>query len=215
MKVTKSKSSKKNKTKQKKREEIQYQFLIAVIAVGFIYYFFFESEYIGGDYKYDLFVFWIPVIVGLLLIVKFNILSIDWNDILPTLKEEKNIFSKIIYLPLLFLLHFFLAVMYFWIPANIIFDVFNKIESNNNIIETYTLKVDEFHHSSGRSGSTLVRFTFKDKKERIKVSYKDIKPYLDKNPDDFQVKIEVKKGIWNYYILETWDIKELSNIKSP
>jgi hypothetical protein len=105
--------------------------------------------------------------------------------------------------------------MYFWIPSNIIFDSINKIESNKNVIETYILKVHDFHHSTGRSGSNLIRFIFKGKKERIRVSYEDIKPYLDKNPDDFQVSIEVKKGIWNYYILETWDIKELSDSKSP
>ncbi|WP_298392416.1 hypothetical protein [Flavobacterium sp.] len=215
MKVTKSKPSKTTKTKQKKREEIQYQFLIAVLVIGLIHYFFIESKYIGGDYRYDLFVFWIPVIVGFLLIVKFNILSIDWKDILTNIRKEKNIFHKIIYLPLLFLVHFMLAVMYFWIPANIIFDGINKIESNKNVIETYTLKVHEFHHSSGRSGSTLVRFIFKGEKEHIKVSYEDIKPYLDKNPNDFQISIEVKKGIWNYYILENWDIKELLEIKSP
>jgi hypothetical protein len=215
MKTTKSKSSKINKTREKKREEIQYKFLIAILVIGVIHYYLFESEYIGDDNRYDLFVFWIPVVVGLFLIVKFNILSIDWNDILPTIRKEKNIFHKIIYLPFLFLMHFMLAVMYFWIPSNIIFDSINKIESNKNVIETYTLKVHDFQHSSGRSGSNLIRFIFKGKKERIRVSYEDIKPYLDKNPDDFQVSIEVKKGIWNYYITETWDIKELSNSNSP
>lgn len=126
MKTTKSQPSKINKTREKKREEIQYKFLIAILVIGVIHYYFFESEYIGSDNRYDLFVFWIPVIVGLFLIVKFNILSIDWKDILPTIRKKKNIFYKIIYLPFLFLMHFMLAVMLFWIPSNIIFDGINK-----------------------------------------------------------------------------------------
>lgn len=215
MKTPKSKHSKINKTREKKREEIYYKYLIATILVGVIHYYFIESDYIGGDYRYDLFVFWIPVIVGLFLIVKFNILLIDWNDILPDIRKEKNIFYKIIYLPFLFLIHFMLAVMLFWIPSNIIWDGINKIESNKNVIETYTLKVYDFHHSTGKGDSNRIRFTFNGEKESIKTSYQDIIPYLDKNPDDFEVTIEVKKGIWNYYILESWDIKELPNSKTP
>jgi hypothetical protein len=94
MKITKSKSTKINKTIEKKREEIQYKFLIAILVIGVIHYYFFESEYIGSDNRYDLFVFWIPVVIGLFLIVKFNILSIDWKDILPTIRKEKIFFIK-------------------------------------------------------------------------------------------------------------------------
>ena len=50
-----------------------------------------------------------------------------------------------------------------------------------------------------------------EKNESIKTSFKDIEPFLEKNPDNFQIIIEVKKGIWNYYILESWKIKEVLN----
>ena len=198
-------------SRQKKQEDIKNKYLITTIVIGLIHYYFIESIYIGRDNRYYLFVFWIPVLVGLVLIIKFNILSIDWNDILPTIKNEKNIFIKIIYIPLLFSMHFILSVIIFWIPSNIIWDSINKIESNKNQIETHTLKVNGFHHHSGRGGSNRIRFNFKGEKESIKTSYQDIKPYLEKNPDDFQVIIEVKKGIWSYYVLQSWDIKEVSN----
>jgi hypothetical protein len=200
-----------NKTKQKKREEFYYKYFITTLVIGVIHYYFFESHYLGSDTRYDLFVFWIPVIVGFTLIVWYNILSIDWNDILPTIKKEKNIFYKIIYVPFLFLMHFMLSIMIFWIPSNIIWDSINKIQSNKNDIEMYTLKVDNFHHSTGKSGSNQIRFIFNGEYESIKVSYQDIKPYLDQNPNDFQVIIEVKKGIWNYYVLQTWDIEVVPN----
>ena len=198
-----------NKTKQKKLEEIRYRYLIATMVIGLFYYMFIESQYIGGDIRYDFFIFWIPVLIGLILIIKFNFLSVQWNEIFPTLRKEKNVFLKIIYLPILFLKHFIISVIFFWIPSSIVWDCVNKIESNNSPIESHVLTVYDFHSSSGRTGSNKIRFKFRDKTESIKTSYKDIEPFLEKNPDNFQVIIEVKKGIWNYYILESWEIKEV------
>lgn len=209
MKKYKSKTT--NNTQQKKRENIQYKYFMTTIVIGVIHYYFFESHYIGSDNRYALFVFWLPVLVGLVLIVRLNILSIDWNDILPTIKKEKNILLKIIYLPFLFFVHFILSVIIFWIPSNIIWDSINKLESDKNQIETYTLKINDFHHSSGKGGSNRIRFRFKGENESIKTSFQDIKPYLNKNPDDFKVIIDLKKGIWNYYLIESWDIKEVPN----
>lgn len=200
-----------NKTKEKKREEFQYKYLMATIAIGVIYHYFFESYSIGSDSRYDVFVFWLPVTIGLLLIVRFNVLSIDWKDILPTIKKEKNIFYKIIHIPFLILMHFMLSVIIFWLPANIIWDTLNKIESNKNPVETYIIKADEFHRSTGRRSSNKIYFTFKGKTESIRTTYEDIKSFLDKNPNNFRVIIDVKKGIWNYYVLQSWDIKEVSN----
>ncbi len=201
-------SKKLNKTKQKKYEEIRYRYLIASMVIGLLYYMFIESQYIGGDKRYDFFIFWIPVLIGLILIIKFNFLSVQWNEIFPTLRNEKNVFLKIIYIPILFLKHFIISVIFFWIPSNIVWDCVNKIESYKSPIETYVLTVYDFHSSSGRTGSNKIRFKFKDETESIKTSYKDIEHYLKKNPEDFQVIIEVKKGIWNHYILESWEIKE-------
>ena len=200
-----------NKTKQKKREEFQYKYLMATIAIGVIYHFFFESYSIGSDTRYDVFVFWLPVIIGLILIVSFNVLSIDWNDILPTIKKERNIFYKIIYFPFLVLMHFMLSIIIFWIPADIIWDNFNRMESNKNQTETYITKADKFQRSTGRSGSNKIYFSFKGKSESIRTSFKDIKPFLEKNPNDYEVIVDLKKGIWNYYVLQSWDIKEVSN----
>jgi hypothetical protein len=200
-----------NKTKQNKREEFYYKYFITTLVIGVIHYYFFESHYLGSDFRYDLVVFWTPVVVGLILIVRYNILSMDWHDILPAIKKEKNIFYKIIYAPFLFIMHFMLSVLIFWIPSNIIWDSINKIESNKNDSKKYTLKVDNFHHSTGKGGSNQIQFIFKGKNENIKVSYQDIKPYFDQNPNDFQVIIEVKKGIWNYYVLQSWDIEVVPN----
>ena len=204
-------SKKPNKTKQKKHEEIRYRYLIAAMVIGLFYYMFIESKCIGGDIRYDFFIFWIPVLSGLILIIKFNFLSVQWNEIFSLLRKEKNFFLKIIYLPILFLKHFIVSVIFFWIPSNIVWDCVNKIESKKSLIETYVLTVYDFHSSSGRTGSNKIRFKFKDEIESIKTSFKDIEPFLEKNPDNFKVIIEVKKGIWNYYILESWEIKEVLN----
>ena len=200
-----------NKTKQKKKDEILYKYFITAIVIFSLYHLFIESHYLGSDCKYDLYVFWIPTLLGFFIALKFNLFQIDWKCCISDLKKEKNFFYKFFTIPFLILAHFVFALIMFWMPSNIIWDAINKIESNNNQIETYVLKVNEFHRSSGKGSANRIRFVFNEKNESIKTSFKDIEPFLEKNPDNFQIIIEVKKGIWNYYILESWKIKEVLN----
>jgi len=194
-----------NKTRQKKKVAILYRSFMTAIAVFVLHYMFIESHYLGSDYRYDLYVFWIPTLIGFFVALKFNLFQIDWKDCITDLKKEKNFFIKIITIPLLILAHFIFAVIMFWMPSNIIWDGLNKMESKNKRIEVFSVPVKQFSLSS--KGSDRIYFYINNDLESIPVSYKDIKPYLDKNPSNYKVKIEVRKGLWNHYVLESWDIK--------
>ena len=64
MKKYKPKTSSINKTKQKKLDVILYRSFMTAIAVFVLYHIFIESHYFGSDYRYNLYVFWIPTLIG-------------------------------------------------------------------------------------------------------------------------------------------------------
>lgn len=194
-----------NKTRQKKRDAFLYRSFMTAIAVFVLYHTFIESHYFGNDYKYDLYVFWIPTLFGFFIALKFNLFQIPWKEYITDLKKEKNFFYKFFTIPFLILAHFVFALIFFWMPSNIVWDVLNKMESQKNSIEVFSAPVKQFATNS--KGPDKIYFYFKNNLESLGVDYQVIKPYLDKNPSNYHVEIEVRKGIWNYYVLESWDIK--------
>ncbi|SEP58211.1 hypothetical protein [Flavobacterium urocaniciphilum] len=205
MKKHKPKTSGINKTRQKKRQAFLNKYFMTAVGLFLLYYIFIESHYIGTDIRYEVFVFWIPVLTGIFVSIKFNFFQVDWNDIISDLKKEKNYFYKIITIPTLVLMYFIFGVIMFWMPSNIIWDIANKIEASNNKIEVFQFTVKEFCKTS--KGPDMILFYFKNNLESIHVDSQSIKPYLDKNPKNYKVEIDVKKGLWNHYILESWDIR--------
>jgi len=193
------------KKRLKKKEINVYRYVIITIFIGIVYWLFFELTSIGGDYRYDLFVFWIPVVVGIIITIKFDLLLLDYKDLLKGFKEEKYIFLKIVYFPFLLLIHFIFSVIIFWIPVNIIWDSFNRVEISKNKAETYEFQIAKFQLSRSRDA---VYFYFKDQLESIPVSYNDIKPYLGENPTNYKLELKIRKGIWNYYTVDSFHIIE-------
>jgi hypothetical protein len=114
---------------------------------------------------------------------------------------------KIFYPIFLVIMTFMYSVMMFWMPSNIIWDIFNKIEAQNNRIEIFQYPIEKFNGGKRES----IGFYFNENWETIPVHYEVVNPYLDKNPHNYKIKIEVRKGFWNHYILESWEIKEVVN----
>ena len=193
------------KTNQKKKENLLYKFFITTIVIGLVYHGFIESNYIGGDNRYDLYVFWIPIIIGIILAVKYDLLQMKWKGYF---ENEKSVILKYLSIPITFIAHFIFSVIMFWIPSNIIWDSLNKIEANKNAKEVYSLPIVAFHDVKSSKSRDRIYFNFNGEKEHILVKYKTIKRYLDKNPNDYKIRIEVRKGIWKYYILDSFEILE-------
>lgn len=192
---------------QDKKEEkgnLLYKFLIISIITFVLYSIFIESSYIGKDYRYNIFVFWTPTLIGSFIVIRFNFLGIDLKKIYSKLKKEKKIHIKIICILLVNLALFMFSIIMFWIPSNIIWDVLNKIESQKNNMEVLSVRVEKFTKSRH---SNKIYFKFKNRTESIKVSSKTINLYIDKNPSNYIIEIGVKKGIWNHYIIDNWNIE--------
>lgn len=200
---------KKNKLKKKTIDKINDTLFFIFCLIGIIYFLFFQSVTIGGDYKYFVYVFLIPTLIGFFITAKFTFFSKSWKSIFNDLRKEKYLILKFIYPFLLIITNFIFSYIFFGNSANIIWDTINKLESEKNKTEKYFLPITKIYTSYKYKDK--IRFVFLNKEESISVKYSEIKPFLNKNTDNLKIEIKVKKGIWNYYILESWEIKEVLN----
>jgi len=51
-----------------------------------------------------------------------------------------------------------------------------------------------------------IHFKFRDRHESIIVDYSTLKEYVNENPKEYEIEIEAKEGIWNYYKLDNWTL---------
>ena len=196
-----TKSVLKERVKKGAKKEKTIFFGIIIIAV--IYYIFFESLSLGGDYRYELYVFWLPTILGFFVAFKYSFISEYWSSLIIDVIKEKHFLLKIFYPLFLVIITFIYSVMMFCMPSNMIWDIFNKIEAQNNKIEIFQYPIEKFNAGKRES----IGFYFNKSWETIPVHYEIVKPYLDKNPHNYKIKLEVRKGLWNHYVLESWDIR--------
>lgn len=89
--------------------------------------------------------------------------------------------------------------------TKISWDILNEKAIQQNQIETLRCDVTKF--SKGRRHYSI-DFTFKGRHESIFVNYATIKKYVNENPKDYEIVIEAKEGIWNYYKLDNWTISK-------
>ncbi|MFC4818665.1 hypothetical protein ACFO7M_16155 [Flavobacterium sp. GCM10023249] len=215
------KTAKKDSTQQKrkrvkaekKKETLKARAFIVISILFLIYSFFFREEYIGGDYRYFLYILIFPIIIGAVIVARYLINDV-WLDAPNVIQQEKFIFSKIIYLPILFFSNLILAYLFFCFPVDFVWNYLNVSESKKNPIEIVELPVVEFR-KSGRRSSNKVSFIFNNKNEYVPVSSEFIKPYLSKNAEDYKAILKIKRGIWNEYLVQDIDIvkREISRNK--
>ncbi|MCW1148445.1 hypothetical protein [Flavobacterium lacisediminis] len=199
----------KNKLNKKTIDKINDALFFIFCLTGIIYFLFFQSVTIGGDYKYFIYVFLIPTLIGFFLIARFTFFAKSWKSIFNDLLKEKYLILKFIYPFLLITSNFIFSYIFFGNSANIIWDTINKLESKKNKTEKYFLPITKIYTSYKYKDK--IRFVFLNNEESISVKYSEIKPFLNKNTDNLKIEIKVKKGIWDNYILESWEIKEVIN----
>ena len=200
----KKKSSSASKRK-KKKEELQYRIFLGFVFSNIVYFYFIENKLFGSDIKYYIFFFGIPVILGFVFSSVYNIFGVSWKEMFLEIKKRNNFFRGMYDIFLFFLGNIVFSYITFGLLANLAWNFINIYEANKNQIETYYLPVKEFHRTKGK-GSDIIYFRFKDNLESIQVDYQTINPYLDQQPKDYKIVLEVRKCIWNHYALESWDL---------
>jgi len=161
------------------------------------YYYLIEPQTIGHDTRYNMYIFWLPTIIGVLALAIYrrrfltNQFSINKGAVLWTA------------MILLYLVEgFMVSYLSFGQVSKISWDILNERVCRENKTETFTFDVTEFN----RWRSPSVNFRFNGKLERIYLPYSAIKEYKDEDPKDYELTLEVNKGIWNFYKLKSWEL---------
>ena len=191
--------------KHNQEENIAYRLLIALGIYGTGYYFIFKPLTIGHNINYSLYIVWIPIIVGLIVI--------SWlrKDFFKRLnKTFKSKIDKIITYLFLFIMGLMYSYLSFGITTEIIFQIINKQKIKNIPQTTYNFPVESIN-SSYRARSASIAFDFNNHSEKIEIDNKLYRELKDKEIDNFNLRIKCRKGMFDVYYIDNWEILIIKN----
>ena len=182
---------------EKKLEKKHTRILLGLMTFGIIYYFI-EPKTIGHDNQYLIYIFVLPTIVGMLILgfyrLRFliNRFSTNRGIVLWTFMTFYYLTQGIVF-----------SYLSFGQIAKVSWDYFNNQTLKQNTEEIINCRITRFW--TGKNPS--IDFMFNNRNESIKLNYSTLKKYENKNVNDYNLKINVTKGLWNYYNLNEWNIE--------
>jgi hypothetical protein len=186
---------------EKKFEKKLYRWFIAALVVAVVYYFFIEPTTIGFDYRHDIFIFWIPIIAG--------IIFFGWyrrEFLLTQYVTSKGFILKAFIIVFYLIQGAVISMVTFRQAAQMIWDFIQVIEAKDAPHETFEFSVTQFGRSRGKSSWAYVDFKMNGREESFYVRHSFIRDYLEEDPDVFKVRIQAQKGVWGYYLVNHWEI---------
>jgi len=196
----------KKSIKEKTFDDKAYKVLIVLVIISLIYRAFFKAHTVGHDYRYTLFVVSLPILIGVVLLGYYR------RDFLKKRIFESN---KLLIKSILILFYLIQGLLFSYISIGVAseatWNYFNKKTAKENFTETFQCKITGFLTQTGSMNPGFY-FLFQGKNEAIRSDYNTMKNYLKKNPDNYEVIIQARKGIWNYYVIYDWTIKTTANM---
>lgn len=188
-------------TKRKKNHtNWRYIILVGLIILFVIYRSYFQIETIGSDFRYFLIVFLTPTVIGIVIIG-----IIEKDSIKSRLIEAKDFFSKGLLILLFTVQGFLFSYLSFGLIASMIWDNLNKKTADFSSVDFINCKIEKINSGTSKT-SPNIYFLLHDKSERISIDNETYGKYFDSKLTDIELQISVRKGIWNYYILDEWKI---------
>ncbi len=183
---------------EKKLAKLHYRIIVGFSIIGIVYYCFIEPKTIGHDNKYTIYIFLLPTVLGMLILGFYR-----RKFLINRFTTNKSLILWI-FMTLSYLLQgLFCSYLSFGQVAKITWDYYNIKKVKKNPEETFNCKITKFWIGKRPS----IDFEFNEKHESINVSYSTIKEFENRNVDDYLLKINVSKGLWNYYKLNQWKIE--------
>jgi len=191
------------KTQEERRDKIHHHLFIGFVVLYVLHYTFIAKETIGHDDRYQWYIFFTPTLLGAFLLTLYQRKYI--GDFFA--KELKGWSELAIGFLLSSIMAFTLSYLIFGNLANITWEYLNTQKAKQHMPEAFYCPITQFVEGK----HDQIRFRFNGKSESVRTSYKTIEPYLEVNPADYQLEVIVRKGIWNYYVVEDWKIKSIKN----
>lgn len=187
-------------TKEKRLETLHYRILIALMICVLITGYFFGNNTIGYDSRYYLYVFLLPILFGMLILGFYR-----KEFLIRMYLGYKKFYEKVFVVGFYLFQGIIISGLSFGQASYIIWNYLNKNEAEKQPTETLVCPVTEFHNGRGRAS---IDFEFQNRPENFKVTTSIVLKYKEDNPGDYVVVIEAKKGVWNYYYVENWNLKK-------
>lgn len=183
-----------------KLEEKHYRIFITLAIFACTYHYFFQPKTIGNDIRYNIFIFWLPIITGIISISFYR-----RKFIVNKFSTNKG-FALWTFMTVFYTIQGLIAsYLIFGQIAQISWDIANQQMANKNRSDNLDCDIIQFY--SRRSPYSIV-FKFNKKYETINVDYKTIKSYVEQNPKEYKVVIAAQKGLWNHYLINDWTIQK-------
>lgn len=189
---------KKFKNKEEKLQRMHYNLLITAMISFVLSYIFLRNTTIGHDARCVVYIFCVPVIIGLLF---FGIYRREF--LIKTYLSFNKTFDKLYMIGFFLLQGVLVSYLSFGQIAWITWSYLNKKEAEKNKIEIISCDVTGFYLKK----NPHVSFEFNNRTEVFSVTTEMNRENYNRNPKDYKVEITVQKGIWNYYVVKNWELK--------
>ncbi|MFA0963415.1 hypothetical protein AB9P05_16545 [Roseivirga sp. BDSF3-8] len=183
--------------KEQKKEKLHYRIIIGLMIISVIYHYFISPDTIGSDPRYTTYIFILHTVAGAIGLGVYR-----GQFLLYRFVTNKGIGIRafiLVFYTIQGLLFSFFSIGTF---ARAGWEYANYQQAIHSSAEEHVYEIDRFWTKDDPS----IDFYMDGHFEKIEVSYKDIKAYKDENPEDFELHLRTRKGIWNYYLLESWSI---------
>lgn len=186
------------KNKEKRLEKKHYAILIGLMLVFISLYTIDNTLIIGEDFRFPLFTLFLPLIIGIVILIFYR-----KEFLIVQFSNEKNNWVKSFMLVFYFTEAFLVSFLAFVYPSQFIITQINQKISSSNPSENITCNIEKFFD---KRRSTTIDFKYNNNWEHIKISRDEMKHYINENPKKYILELTVKKGFWNTYVVQTWEI---------
>lgn len=173
--------------------------MFAILKVA--HYLFYEKLIIGGNSNYSLLTLWLPISLGMISLAIYR-----RTFMLSTISDTKGWFWKIFRSISLVVQGILVSYVIFCTISDVVWEQLNNARIEYSSIELIECKVTRFWSGKGRRGSDQINFEFEGHSEMIKVDYDFIKNFLDENPSDYKLSLELREGLNQTYVIDSWEI---------
>lgn len=203
--VTLSKSERRKQQKillkkQERQSKVVYAVVIACIVL-FMAVYWLKPLGLGSDIRYDIFVVALPVVIGIGLFISYRKKLLDMEVVAAETMWNK-IWMSTVLLTIIGLFSY-LTLGFF---TSLTFEVINYNLAEDSKQQIVLLPIDEFHEGHGSKATHSIRFHFNGEKENMRVSRNFIKQCIEKSAAKHRIKLKLRKGLWNHYLVDEWDI---------
>lgn len=189
-----------------KKDKYHYYLLVILAVLGLVHETFLKPETLGHDIRYTYYIFGLPMVVGFAFISFYNLSTVKKIlriNVQITIKEQ---FARIFSLVVLIVVGLALSYFCFALPVDIVFQQLNRREAKKNPTEMIHCSISQFNR--GKKFGASIDFKFQNKFESFKISRKYYDSHKDIDLSKSYLEIIASKGLWSYYIVKNWEIKQ-------